>query len=122
MLHYDDKIMYFIPAGGDTLLLIALSVLTVKVGKPLSYLDCMALSNSQSTGATGSFISSVSANFKKNNYWIWAGASKTTCLEVKAVWGFGIALCVLFSFSAIVSALIGNQLRQQKVAPKDIEG
>jgi len=124
LLHFDDKIMYFIPAGGDALLLIALSVLTVKVGKPLSYLDCMALSNSNSTGATGSFISSISTNLKKNNYWIWAGANKTTCLEVKAVWGFSIALCVLFSFSAIVAALIGNQIRQANAAnkPKDIEG
>ncbi|EHK96902.1 hypothetical protein M7I_7374 [Glarea lozoyensis 74030] len=118
LLHHDDKIMYFIPAGGDAALLIALSVLSVKVGKPLSYLDCMALSSSDATGATGSFISSISANFKKNNYWIWAGANKTTCLEVKAVWGFSIAF-------AIVAALIGNQIRQNNAAAnkaKDIEG
>jgi membrane glycosyltransferase len=116
---------FLISAIGDSTLLIALTVVTVLVGKPLSYLDCLALSNSDSTGATGSFITSVSANLKKNNYWVWAGANKTSCLEVKAVWGFSVALCVLFAFSIIVAMLIWNQERQKKAAGekiKDIEG
>lgn len=104
----------------DSLLLIAVIVVATTVGKPLSYLNCAALPD---TGATVSFLGSVAANMKKVNYWVWAGASKTTCFEMKAIWGLSIALCVLFAFSAICSACLWKQTKAKSSGPpaKDVE-
>jgi hypothetical protein len=56
----------------------------------------------------------------KVNYWVWAGASKTTCYEMKAIWGLSIALCILFAFSGVISACLWR--RQMVFAPaKDVE-
>jgi hypothetical protein len=90
------------------------------VGKPLSYLECTAL---PSTGTTSSFLDSVGSNISKVNYWVWAGASKTTCFEMKAIWGLSIALCILFAFSATCTVCLWKKQRAERAAtpPKDIE-
>jgi len=117
ILYMDAMLSFLISTGADFLLLIALIVVAVTVGKPLSYLNCAALPN---VGTTSAFIDSVGQNISKINYWVWAGASKTTCFEMKAIWGFSIALCVLFAFSGIVS---GCMWKKQKMSvPKDVEG
>lgn len=110
ILYFDHMLPFLIAVGMDSLLLIAVIVVAVTVGKPLSYLNCAAL---PSTGTTSAFLDSVGANIGKINYWVWAGASKTTCFEMKAVWGFSIALCVLFAFSAVVSVCLW---KKQKLA------
>lgn len=109
---------FLVSVGLDSALLIAVIVVAVTVGKPLSYLNCAAL---PSTGTTSSFLDSVGVNLTKVNYWVWAGASKTTCYEMKSIWGLSIALCVLFAVSSVVSACLW---KMQKVvsAPKDVEG
>jgi hypothetical protein len=89
----------------------------VTVGKPLSYLDCSALPN---TGATSSFLDSIGINMSKVNYWVWAGASKTTCYEMKAIWGLSIALCILFAVGSIVSACLWKMLKSAS-NPKEVE-
>jgi hypothetical protein len=60
----------------------------------------------------------------KVNYFIWAGASKSTCFEMKAIWGLSIALCVLFAFSSICGACMWRRQKMEAAgpAPKDIEG
>jgi len=89
---------------------------------PISYLSCQNLSNS---GSTSAFVDSVKDNMKVSNYWVWVGASKTTCYEMKSIWGLSIALCILFFVSAIATVCMW---RRQKTggapnAPyKDIEG
>jgi hypothetical protein len=90
------------------------------VGKPLSYLECTAL---PSTGTTSSFLDSVGSNMSKVNYWVWAGASKTTCFEMKAIWGLSIALCILFAFSATCTVCLWKKQRVERtmIPPKDIE-
>jgi hypothetical protein len=118
ILYFDSILPFLISAISDSLLLIAVIVVATTVGKPLSYLDCAALPDS---GTTSSFIASVDANLKKVNYWVWAGASKTTCFEMKAIWGLSIALCVLFAFSAITGACLWKRSKVVE-APKDIEG
>lgn len=119
ILYYDTLLPFLISAALDSALLIAVIVVAVTVGKPLSYLDCAAL---PSAGTTSSFLESVGKNMGKVNYWVWAGASKTTCFEMKSVWGLSIALCVLFAFSSICSACLW---RQQKVmngpGPKEMD-
>jgi len=32
----------------------------------------------------------------------WAGSGRAECFQTKAVWGLGVALCVLFATSSIV--------------------
>jgi len=103
----------------DGLLLIALIVVAVTIGKPLSYLNCAALSNEG--GNTDAFITSVGENLSKVNYFVWAGASKSTCFEVKAVWGFSIALCILFAFSSTTTALLWKRQRDENAPPKMVE-
>jgi hypothetical protein len=119
ILYYDSLLPFLVSTGLDGALLIAVIVVAVTVGKPLSYLDCAAL---PSTGATSSFLDSVGANMYKVNYWVWAGASKTTCFEMKSIWGLSIALCILFAFSSICSVCMWRKQQTDKAAappPKD---
>ncbi|KAG9235993.1 hypothetical protein BJ875DRAFT_439812 [Amylocarpus encephaloides] len=118
ILYFDNILPFLIATGMDSLLLIAVIVVAVVVGKPLSYLDCKTLDDTN--GSTASFIASVGLNVKKVNYWVWAGASKTTCYEMKAIWGLSIALCVLFSFSAITSACLWKREKVANVS-KDVD-
>jgi hypothetical protein len=77
--------------------LIALIVVAVIVGKPLSYLKCTALAELGDKDATSyafasrlsSYIASVSG---KIDYVSWIGASKAICIETKAIWGLSIGL------------------------------
>jgi len=118
ILYHDSLLPFLIAAALDSMLLIAVTVVAVTIGKPLSYLNCAVL---PSTGTTSSFLASVGENMKKVNYWVWAGASKTTCFEMKAIWGLSIALCVLFAFSSVCSVCLWK--RQSMAAKgKDIEG
>lgn len=117
ILYWDHLLPFLVNTGLDGALLIAVIVVAVTIGKPLSYLNCAALSNDG--GNTNAFISSVGQNMGKVDYFVFVGASKTTCYEMKSIWGLSIALCILFAFSAIVTI---SMWRKQKVmAPKDIE-
>lgn len=116
ILYMDNFLPFLISCALDSALLIAIIVVAVTVGKPLSYLDCAALPN---TGTTSSFFASVGINMSKVNYWVWAGASKTTCYEMKAIWGLSIALCVLFAVGSIVSVCLWKMLKTP--AAKQIE-
>jgi hypothetical protein len=121
ILYFDSLLPFLVSTACDGLILVAVIVVAVTVGKPLSYLNCAAL---PSTGTTSSFLESVGVNMSKVNYWVWAGASKTTCFEMKSIWGLSIALCVLFAFSSICSVCMWR--RQKLMAgpppPKDVEG
>ncbi|KAH8679917.1 hypothetical protein BGZ60DRAFT_369428 [Tricladium varicosporioides] len=121
ILYFDGVLSFLVPVVGDSLLLIAVIVVATTVGKPLSYLDCAALPGGNGNSGAGAFIESVKENVGKVNYWVWAGASRTTCFEMKAIWGLSIALCVLFAFSAVCSACLWKQTKGEKGAPKDIE-
>jgi len=123
ILYFDSILPLLIAAGLDSALLIAVIVVAVTTGKPLSYLNCAALSSKG--GATASFMSSMGQNMKKDNYWVWTAASKATCYEMKAIWGLSIALCVLFAFSAICAGCMWKRQKNLGVKGqeiKDIEG
>lgn len=102
---------FILATAFDFLLLIAVIVVAVTVGKPLSYLDCVSL---PALGDSKSFLSSVGENIGKVNYFVWAGASGTTCFEMKAVWGLSIALCVLFATSAVCGLVLWKMERDGK--------
>ncbi|KAI9648399.1 hypothetical protein NHQ30_003032 [Ciborinia camelliae] len=116
LLYLEEQLPFLIATGFDSAALIALIVISVKVGKPLSYLDCPALAN---VGVTSAFVESAVGNFSKANYYFWVGASKTACYEMKAIWGFSMALCVLFFFSGIINLCIWE--KKKLVLPKDVE-
>lgn len=76
--------------------MIALIVVAVVVGKPLSYLNCYAIGdlNSNPSSAT-SFAASLSNTLVEAgrvNYGGWTATSKSTCLQMKSIWGLSIAL------------------------------
>lgn len=103
LLYLELQLSFLLATAFDTAALIALIVVSVKVGTPLSYLECPALPN---VGVTSAFVESAVGNFSKANYYFWVGASKTACYEMKAIWGFSMALCVLFFFSGIINMCI----------------
>ncbi|TAQ87471.1 hypothetical protein B7494_g4204 [Chlorociboria aeruginascens] len=116
ILYWDNQLPFLISTGVDFLLLIAVIVIAVTVGKPLSYLNCAALPND---GTTSTFLDSVGLNMGKVNYWVWVGASKTTCFEMKAIWGLSIALCILFASSAVVMGCLWRRGRMGFVKQVD---
>lgn len=111
---------FLVAVGADGLVLIMVIVVAVLVGKPVSYLKCNEFADH---GNTANFITSVYNNAKHstNNVFEWVDPDKAACYEVKAVWGLSIALCILFSFSAITSACLWRRLKGGNSAPKDVE-
>ncbi|RAL68155.1 hypothetical protein DID88_008865 [Monilinia fructigena] len=118
LLYLEEQLPFLIATGFDSAALIALIIVSVKVGLPLSYLNCPALAN---TGVTSAFVHSAVGNFSKVNvnYYFWVGASKTACYQMKAIWGFSMALCVLFFFSGSINLCIWK--KNKLVSPKDVE-
>lgn len=80
----------------DGMLLIALVVVAVVVGKPLSYLNCQVIGSSSVSQSTYQLSLELKKSLKmdgaKVQYGNWIGASKATCYEMKAIWGLSIAL------------------------------
>lgn len=79
--------------------MVALIVVAVIIGKPLSYLKCGSLrlpSSDDSDSSAFAFTTHLSNYLNKAggkiSYIAWIGASKSVCLEGKAIWGLCIAL------------------------------
>ncbi|KAK2781682.1 hypothetical protein FQN52_007197 [Onygenales sp. PD_12] len=93
ILYLDAILPFLVSTGMDVLLLIALIVVAVVVGKPVSYLDCNALGK---FGDASRFTAAVGEHMGKDGkllgYAKWMGASKAYCLEMKSIWGLSIAL------------------------------
>lgn len=97
ILFLDNLLPLLISTGVDCAFLIALVVVSVVVGKPVSYLNCNILddiSNSSSSAYdfTSALGSSVTNNGGRIDYSKWIGTSKATCLEIKSIWGLSMAL------------------------------
>jgi hypothetical protein len=118
ILYWDTQLPFLLSSSVDSLLLIAVIVVAVTVGKPLSYLNCKALTSNG--GNTMAFVSSVGKNMGASDYYIFAGADSTTCYEMKAIWGLSIALCILFAMSGIVTACLWKRERANNT-PKAID-
>ncbi|KAK7898103.1 hypothetical protein LTR67_004735 [Exophiala xenobiotica] len=120
ILYFDSILPFVISTGIDSLFLIALIVVAVVVGKPLSYLNCQVLDQiSNATSSAYDFTSALGNSLNKDgnvNYSDWIGTSKSTCLEMKSIWGLSIALCILFTFSALSTICLWKRSKQ---APAD---
>ncbi|KAI9728500.1 MAG: hypothetical protein M1834_007638 [Cirrosporium novae-zelandiae] len=125
ILEIDGILPYLISTGIDGLLLIALIVVAVVVGKPLSYLNCYAIDNATTSGSAYSFTAALGNSLDEDgttiNYSVWIGATKTSCLEMKSIWGLSIALCVLFALSAICTVFLWKQSRSGATKAADVE-
>ena len=96
ILYIDSILPFLITTGMDSMLLIALVVVAVVVGKPLSYLNCRVIGSSSVSQSTYQLGLELKKSFSKEGsqvqYSNWIGASKVTCYEMKAIWGLSIAL------------------------------
>lgn len=97
ILFIDGILPFLVNAGMDALLLIAVIVVAVTVGKPLSYLDCSVIGKitgpeSSAYAFTAALANSLDKNGGDISYRYWIGASKSNCLEMKSIWGLSIAL------------------------------
>ncbi len=94
ILFVDGILPFLINTGIDGLLLIAVVVVAVAIGKPLSYLDCQVIGGT--TGNAYAFTAALGSSLDKSggmmHYNNWIGATKTTCFEMKSIWGLSIAL------------------------------
>lgn len=116
-------------AGGlDLTVLVAFIVVAVTIGKPLSALQCELLPEPVSsatvvvTSITGRSYESAATKYQ--SYLALITTDQPHCYEIKAVWGLGIALAVLFAFSMLVCVGLWHRLRRATGAgagPKDLE-
>ncbi|KAL2864958.1 uncharacterized protein BJX67DRAFT_197983 [Aspergillus lucknowensis] len=114
-----DDILPFLASGVmDFLLLIAVIVVAVILGKPLSYLECNEIGDlMRGDGDEGSsaytFATHLSSYLGKLSgtvdYRSWVGMSKGVCLEAKSIWGLSIAMCIMFFFTAVCCACLWRQ-------------
>jgi len=125
ILYHDSILPFLVNTTIDGLLLIAVIVVAVTVGKPLSYLNCTAIGSTPAIDETPyEFATTLGSNLNKEaindalGRNVWMGTAKSTCLEMKAIWGLSIALCILFAFSALCTALLW---RRTKNPPKNVD-
>ncbi|PLB37582.1 uncharacterized protein BDW47DRAFT_106860 [Aspergillus candidus] len=117
ILLLDTILPYLAAAIADTLCLIAVIVVAVIIGKPLSYLKCEEIGrggdgdgDDSSAYAFATHLDSYLAHLgKKIEYGSLIGASKAVCLEAKSIWGLSIALCIMFFFSAVCLVCLWKQ-------------
>lgn len=127
ILYWDSMLPLLIATAADVALLVAVIVVAVVVGKPLSYLTCGDLP-SNTDGSLPSFIASVGENILSTTdkdgtvrYYVWVGAARQTCYVIKAVWGLSIALCILFAVSAVTAICLWRRLKMGPRPDKDVE-
>ncbi|PHH73686.1 hypothetical protein CDD82_5325 [Ophiocordyceps australis] len=108
MLYWDCLLPLLVSTAADGLCLVAVIVVAVAVGKPVSYLTCTALAE---RGNTANFIASLFRNLSRSNTYEWIDADQASCLEMKAVWGLSICLCVLFLFSGVTSMCLWRRIK-----------
>jgi hypothetical protein len=92
----------FVMAAVDFLIFIAFIVVSVTVGKPVASLNCYwRFENMDGEVLTG--LQEVwNEKGSTVNLQFWSGMNKSNCFETKAIWGFCIALTILYSVTAIL--------------------
>lgn len=123
ILYWDHMLPMLVAAGADLGILVAVVVVAVLVGKPVSYLACDGLPKE---GNTANFIDSVYRNvrYSDGRVFRWVDPDRAACYEMKSLWGLSVALCVLFAFSCVASLALWRRIKTLSAppaAPKDIE-
>lgn len=96
-------------AAADFLLLLAFIIVSVILGRPLSFLNCLAIANKNSAAnaqSAAAFTQALGQNLGESGARLglgsWAGSTRVNCYETKAIWGLCIALSVLYFCSGCV--------------------
>ncbi len=96
ILYIDNILPFLINTGMDGMLLIALAVVAIIVGKPLSYLNCQIIGSASVAESAQQVSSELKSSWNQStgkvSYSNWTGANKSTCYEMKAIWGLSIAM------------------------------
>jgi len=106
----------------DVLLLLAFTIISVLLGRPISHLNCRAIrsasaaSSAESAWAFAMALASGKENSAVMGLTGWAGSGRAECFQTKAVWGLGVALCILFATSAVVLPVMWYKGRKGVVA------
>ena len=109
----------------DALLLLAFTIISVLLGRPISHLDCRAIrsasaaSSAESAWAFAMALASGQENSAVMGLTGWAGSGRAECFQTKAVWGLGVALCILFATSAVVLPVMWYKGRKGVVAKSE---
>lgn len=114
ILFLDNILPFLASAIMDALVLVAVIVVAVIIGKPLSYLKCDVIGDLTGDGSSAYAFATSLDNYLdhlggKVDYKNWIAASRGVCLEAKSIWGLSIALCILFFFSAVCCACLWRQ-------------
>ncbi|KAG2413954.1 hypothetical protein HFD88_003145 [Aspergillus terreus] len=113
---FQDDILPCLPAAAaDFLVLVAVIVVAVVIGKPLSYLKCDEIHDA-ATGAgdsaytfathLDSYLAHLGGEVKYDSL---IAATKGVCLEAKSIWGLSIALCIMFFFTVVCCVCLWRQ-------------
>jgi len=90
----------FVMAGVDFLIFIAFTVVSVSIGRPIASLNCYYPFQS----FAGDILQDLQDNIGKPGSTLslqaWSGMTKSNCFETKAIWGFCIALTILYVTTA----------------------
>ncbi|KAF9895232.1 hypothetical protein FE257_000134 [Aspergillus nanangensis] len=123
ILFLDDILPYLAAGIADFLVLIAVIVVAVIIGKPLSYLRCDKIRELGSKGDGSSaytFATHLDSYLShlggKVEYGSLIGATKGVCLEAKSIWGLSIALCIMFFFTVICCICLWRQKKANTAA------
>ena len=101
ILFLDNILSFLVSAILDLLLLVAVIVVAVILGKPLSYLKCGSIGQvSGDDSSAYAYAAGLNSYLATQDgtvvYDDWIGASKSTCLEMKSIWGLSIGLWYVF--------------------------
>jgi len=92
----------FVMAVADFFIFIAFVIVSVSVGRPVSNLNCYY----RFQNLSGDVLTNLQDNWNKKgstlNLQYWSGMNKSNCFETKAIWGFCIALTILYATTAIL--------------------
>jgi hypothetical protein len=79
-------------AGFDFLILIAWIVVSVTVGKPVSYLNCYVPRRNRDGSILVDLIKNLGTPGSMLTLENWSGMNTSNCFQTKAIWGFSISL------------------------------
>lgn len=96
VLFLDNILPFLVTIAVDGSLVIVLLVISILLGKQLSYIDCYAIGklNSEGRGALSfayALAQSVQAG-TRIDFVTWSVVGQNTCLESKSIWGLCMAL------------------------------
>ena len=86
-------------AGADFLILIAFIVVSVTVGRPVSYLNCYHPPATESGEIFNDIMSNLNQPGSLLSLQDWSGLNKSNCFATKTIWGFSISLAYVLPFS-----------------------